>query len=136
MPNCIFCKIARGEIPSEKIYEDRHTFAFLDISPNNHGHTLVVPKEHYRNILDIPPGAYSRVAETVRRVAGAVHKGMQAGGLNIAMNNEPCAGQIVFHAHMHIIPRHEQDGLKVWHRKRPYKDGEMEAVGELIRRHL
>lgn len=134
--DCIFCKIAAGEIPSEKIYEDEHTFAFLDISPNNHGHTLVVPKEHFRNILDISPEAFAHTTETVRRVAGAVKAGVNAAGLNITMNNEPCAGQIVFHAHMHVIPRHETDGLKVWNKKIQYKEGEMEAVGEKIRKHL
>lgn len=135
--DCVFCKIARGEIPSEKIFEDEHTFAFLDISPNNHGHTLVVPKEHFKNILDISPHAFARVADTVWKIAGAVKAGVNADGLNITMNNEQCAGQIVFHAHMHIIPRYINDGLKVWHRKRPYKsESAMKEVGEKIRKHL
>ena len=136
MPDCLFCKIAKREIPSEVIFEDAHSFAFLDISPNNHGHTLVIPKEHSRNIFDISPENFLPIAETARKIARAVKAGVNADGVNIAMNNEPCAGQIIFHTHLLIIPRHQGDGLRVWTKKVPYRDGEMQVVGEKIRREL
>lgn len=133
MNDCIFCKIVAGEIPASKIYEDEHALAFLDVNPNNHGHTLVVPKTHARNILDVSEDALSRMMPAVKKVSKAVFEGMGAVGINIAMNNERPAGQIIFHLHIHIIPRFEGDGLKVWAKKRPYKEGEMAQVAEKIR---
>lgn len=134
--DCIFCKIISGEISATKIYEDEHTLAFLDANPNNHGHTLVVPKNHTRNILDVPEETLASLMPTVKKVSRAVFNGMGATGLNITMNNEPAAGQVVFHLHIHIIPRFEGDGLKVWTKKVPYKDGEMEQVAEKIKNAL
>ncbi len=131
--DCIFCKIISGEIPAAKIYEDENTLAFLDASPNNHGHTLVVPKTHAKNILDVSEDALARMMPAVKKVSKAVFEGMGAAGLNITMNNEPPAGQVIFHLHIHIIPRFHGDGLKVWTRKIPYKSGEMEEVAEKIR---
>lgn len=136
MDDCLFCKIIRGEIPSAKIYENEHTFAFLDIHPNNHGHTLVIPKEHHRNILDLPEGVLRELYSSVRKVSIAVYGGMGAAGLNINMNNERSAGQLIFHTHVHIIPRFEEDGLRVWSRNVPYKNGEMDSVAEKIKKAL
>jgi len=136
MDDCIFCKIIKGEIPSTKIYEDEHSFAFLDIHPNTHGHTLVIPKEHHKNILDIPPEVLSNLYLAVKKVSEAVFQGTEASGLNINMNNEKPAGQLIFHAHVHIIPRFLQDGLQVWTRDTPYKEGEMEKVAEKIKKAL
>ncbi|MBI2121007.1 MAG: HIT family protein [Parcubacteria group bacterium] len=136
MDDCIFCKIVAGEIPSAKIYEDEHALAFLDANPNNHGHTLVVPKTHAKNILDISGDALAQTMPTLKKVSRAVFDGMGAAGLNITMNNERPAGQVIFHLHIHIIPRFEGDGLKVWTRKMPYKDGEMEMVAEKIKKAL
>lgn len=133
MDDCIFCKIVAGEIPSATIYEDDHTLAFLDANPNNHGHTLVVPKTHAKNILDISEDSLSRMMPAVKKVSKAVFEGVGAVGLNITMNNERPAGQVIFHLHIHIIPRFEGDGLKVWTRKTPYKNGEMAQVAEKIR---
>lgn len=136
MDDCIFCKIISGEIPAVRIYEDEHSLAFLDANPNNHGHTLVVPKVHAKNILDISEEALTRMMPAVKKVSKAVFEGMGAAGLNITMNNERPAGQVVFHLHIHIIPRFEDDGLKVWTRKKPYKEGEMEQVAEKIKHAL
>jgi histidine triad (HIT) family protein len=133
MNDCIFCKIISGEIPAAKIYEDEQALAFLDVNPNNHGHTLVVPKEHAKNILDITEDSLSSMMPAVKKVSRAVFEGMGAAGLNITMNNERPAGQVVFHLHIHIIPRFVDDGLRVWTRKTPYKEGEMEQVAEKIR---
>ncbi len=130
--NCIFCKIIRGEIPSHKVYEDEHTLAFLDIRPNNHGHTLVIPKDHFENIYTLPDETLARLSLAVKKVAIAVKNGMDADGINLIMNNEEAAGQIIFHAHMHIVPRTKDDGYKHWPQGE-YLEGEAEAVVEKIR---
>jgi len=133
MDDCIFCKIVSGVIPEAKIYEDENALAFLDANPNNHGHTLVVPKIHAKNILDVTEDTLSGIMPAVKKVSKAVFEGMSAAGLNITINNERPAGQVIFHLHIHIIPRFTDDGLKVWTRKTPYKNGEMELVAEKIR---
>jgi len=114
--DCIFCKIISGEIPCEKLYEDEHTFAFLDIKPIHDGHALVVPKAHHKDIYEIPEDVLAHLSGTVKKVATAVKKAVGADGINIGMNNEPAAGQVVFHAHFHVIPRKSGDGLKHWER--------------------
>lgn len=131
--DCIFCKIVAGEIPAAKIYEDEYALAFLDVNPNNHGHTLVVPKTHAKNILDVSEDALTHMMPAIKKVSKAVFEGMSASGLNITMNNERPAGQVIFHLHIHVIPRFEGDGLKVWTRKTPYKNDEMEQVAKKIR---
>ena len=133
MPDCIFCKIAKGEIPSEKIYEDEYTYAFLDIYPGNHGHTLVIPKEHFENIYSIPDEEWCRLMLTVKKVADAAKRGMDADGINLFMNNEEAAGQEIPHAHIHIIPRFREDGFKPFH-KTSYKEGEIGKIAEKIRK--
>ena len=99
MDNCIFCKIISGEIPSSKVYEDDKVLAFLDISQATKGHTLVIPKEHVRETV------FSRVP----KIARAVQKATRAIGMNILNNNEEVAGQTVFHAHIHLVPRYGAD---------------------------
>ena len=135
MDDCIFCKIVTGEIPSTKVYEDADTLAFLDIRPVNPGHTLVIPKAHYRNILDIPEDVFLHVARTLRKVAPAVKAGVGAEGVNVSSSHEPIAGQEVFHLHFHVIPRFPGDGLAHWPHKE-YAEGEARAVAEKIRRAL
>lgn len=132
MTDCIFCKIIRGELPSYKVYEDEKTIAFLDIKPVNEGHTLVVPKNHSQNIFDIAASDWAAVADTVRKVALAVEKGLNADGVNLAMNNREHAGQVVPHPHVHVIPRFKGDGLKLMP-QRNYKEGEAESSAEKIR---
>lgn len=128
----LFLKIIQGEIPSEKIYEDDKTFAFLDINPNNPGHTLVVPKKYSRNILDIAEEDWIALMKTVHKLAPSVKDAVGATGVNIYMNNESSAFQEVFHTHVHIIPRHDNDGYRPWSGT-PYQEGEMEKIGETIR---
>src|SRR5262245_13855753 len=101
----LFLKIIDGKIPSAKLYEDEHTYAFLDIRPINKGHALVVPKMHYRNIFDADPVALGQMMVTVQKVARALRESLHADGVTLAMNNEPAGGQDVFHAHIHVIPR-------------------------------
>jgi histidine triad (HIT) family protein len=126
----IFEKIVAGEIPCTKIYEDENTFAFLDINPNSIGHTLVITKKPYRNIFDLPNDAAENLIKTVKKVAAAVKKATNCDGINIVMNNEKAAGQIVFHVHIHIIPR--KDGDRGLHKHTTYKDGEMAEVANKI----
>lgn len=130
--NCLFCKIIRGEIPSTKVYEDNHSFAFLDINPINPGHTLLVPKKHSENLYETSDETLRELAPVIKRLAVAVKKAVSADGINIGMNNDPAAGQLIFHAHIHIIPRHSEDGFRHWRGKRAYKDGEINQVAQKI----
>lgn len=131
MEDCIFCKIANGEIPSHKIYEDEHSLAFLDITPANNGHTLVVPKKHFTNIFEIDDETLSEIMKTVKKVATAL--GKYSEGVNVLQNNNSAAGQVVNHFHFHIIPRFPNDGvLKYWPTKE-YGEGEAAKVAEEIK---
>ncbi len=107
----IFAKILRGEMPSNKIYEDEHVFAFMDIMPRGDGHTLVIPKVPARSITDIDPSDLADLIKGVQKVAQAAKTGMDADGLTIQQFNETAGGQIVFHIHFHVIPRWE--GVKM-----------------------
>lgn len=114
MSDCIFCKIIAGEIPSSKVYEDEHVLAFLDITQVTKGHTLVVPKTHYRNVLDMDAAAASSLFAAVPAIARQLKDKLGASGLNIVNNNEEAAGQTVFHTHIHLLPRFEEgDGLDI-----------------------
>jgi histidine triad (HIT) family protein len=110
--NNIFAKILRGEIPSVKVYEDEHSIAFMDVMPQAPGHTLVLPKQPSRNLLDASPEALSHLIQAVQKVANAVQEAFDADGIYIAQFNEAPAGQTVFHLHFHVIPRHEGAALK------------------------
>ncbi len=115
----IFAKILRGEMPAHKIFEDEHTFAFMDIMPRGDGHALVIPKAPARNLLDADLETLTQVHKTVQHIGKAAMKAYAADGLTIQQFNEPAGGQIVFHYHVHIIPRF--DGVKL----RPHT-GDME----------
>jgi len=131
----IFEKIVAGEIPSYKIYEDDDVFAFLDISPNQYGHTLVISKKPFKNILDLSPEITCKLFQAVQKIAVAIKKAVQADGINILMNNESSAGQIVFHAHVHIVPRYENDGG--YHGKHlTYPEGKADEIAEKIKANL
>ena len=106
-PNNIFAKILRGEFPCYKVYEDEHVFAFLDIMPRVSGHTLVIPKAPARNILDISPDDYAHVARGTHRIAAAAMTAFKADGITVQQFNEAAGGQVVFHLHMHVLPRHD-----------------------------
>ena len=105
--NNIFAKILRGEIPCHKVYEDEHTFAFMDIMPRCPGHTLVIPKQPARNILDISPDSLAHVARTAKKIAVAGMKAFNADGITLQQFSEHAGGQVVFHLHVHVMPRVE-----------------------------
>ena len=129
--DCLFCKIIKGEIPAEKIYEDEYTFAFLDIHPINRGHTLVIPKEHHPNIYSIKEEQYINLMKSVRTLAPKIKEALGADGINIGINNDRAAGQVIFHMHVHIIPRFTGDGHEHWHGN-PYQEGEIATIGDII----
>lgn len=112
--DCIFCKIVAGDIPASKVYEDDHFLAFLDISQVTPGHTLVIPKKHARNLLELTPDETADLFNVVSRVTKKVESATQPQGMNIISNMEEIAGQSVFHSHVHILPRYSQeDDLKI-----------------------
>lgn len=105
--NCIFCKLANGIIPTNSIYEDENFNVILDAGPATKGHALILPKEHYRNIYELPEDTAAEVFKLAKRMAETMTKKLNADGFNIVQNNEEVAGQSVFHFHMHLIPRYE-----------------------------
>lgn len=112
MEACLFCQIRDGSIPSEKVYEDKNTYAFLDIKPVHPGHTLVIPKTHAEDVFATSADDWRFVMETVHHLAPVVKEAAGANGVNIIMNNKRAAGQLVDHAHVHLVPRFLDDGLK------------------------
>lgn len=112
--DCIFCKIAKGELFSYKVYEDEETLAFLDISPISKGHTLVIPKQHYANLEEISEFELCNLIKTVKKVGGLLKDKLRIEGYNVCENNDPIAGQLIPHIHFHVVPRYENDGLKPW----------------------
>lgn len=123
MNKCIFCAIAKKEIPADIVYEDEKFLAFLDINPINPGHVLLIPKAHYENLYDLPDEILENIVPLIKKTALAIKNGLKADGINIGMNNESAAGQLVPHVHFHIIPRFFGDGLRHWHGK-PYANKE------------
>ena len=109
--NNIFAKILRGELPCYKVYENDHVLAFLDIMPRCPGHTLVIPKAPARNILDISADDFAHVARVAHKIARAAMTAFKADGITLQQFNEPAGGQVVFHLHMHVMPRHNGTAL-------------------------
>lgn len=132
MIDCIFCKIIAGELPSLNVYEDEHTVAFLDISPVNRGHTLVVPKKHCADFVSAEAACLTFVHRATQNVARAILAATGAPGCNVTTANGSAAGQSVFHLHWHVIPRFEGDGFQLWPQNN-YADGEAEQIAERIR---
>ena len=110
--DCIFCKIVNGEIPTKKTYEDNNFIAFLDIKPKADGHTIIISKNHFRNLLDMPTTLGNEMLEAIKKVSLDLIKQKKGTGFNLIVNNESAAGQVIFHTHIHIIPRKKDDGLR------------------------
>ncbi len=110
--NCIFCQIVSGEIPSYKIYEDENVIAILDISQATKGHTLIIAKEHYKNLYDIDEELAGNIFRVVPKIANALKRAFNPIGLNVLVNTEKPL-QTVFHFHMHLIPRYHLDGVDI-----------------------
>jgi len=133
-PNCIFCKIINKELPAQIVYEDENVIAFLDISPNVFGHTLVVPKQHTANFMELADEVISQIIKAAQKIAPAVLQATGAKGFNLITNIGKSSGQEIEHTHWHIIPRHGGDA-PVWS-SLTYADGELEVMGEKIRSYL
>lgn len=130
--DCLFCKIARGEIPCAKILETGTVLAFLDIAPVNKGHALVIPKAHYDDIWDLSSALAADLLTVMQKVGQALKDGLGAQGMNVGMNNGAAAGQLVGHAHWHLIPRFENDGLSLWPQKSYASPDEMNLTASTI----
>ena len=111
--NCIFCKLANGEIPTATLYEDEDFRVILDASPASKGHALILPKEHYRNLYDIDEELAAKAMVLAKKMVGRLTDVLECDGYNIVQNNEEAAGQSVFHFHMHMIPRYQNDGVGI-----------------------
>lgn len=113
MNDCIFCKIIKGEIPSFRVFENEKVFCFFDINPLTKGHTLVIPKEHYENIFDIPEDDLKEIISTAKKMASIIKEKFGAEGVNLVNASGEAAEQSVFHFHLHIVPRYKNDGLEM-----------------------
>ena len=130
-PDCIFCKIVAGEVPSFTLFEDDATLAFMDINPAKEGHAVVIPKEHAINLYAVSDEALARTAVTAKKVAGAVARTLNPDGLNLVQCNGPAAAQSVMHFHVHVLPRSKDDSLAMnW----GLKLGDIDAIGRLAER--
>lgn len=134
--DCIFCKIIRGDIPSTPIYSTDRVFAFLDIAPVNEGHALVVPRAHCQTMFDLPPDIGEELLRALQIVGRAVMRATEADGVNLGVNNYAAAGQLVGHAHFHLIPRFLDDGLKLWPQKSYPNPEKMQSLAAAIQKHI
>jgi histidine triad (HIT) family protein len=125
--NCIFCKIIAGEIPSAKVYEDEKVLAFLDIEPVSKGHTLVIPKEHHKMMTDAPDELIEYIFVKAKMLMNKIKKATNAYLVSLSV-----VGDEVPHFHVHLIPRHKDDGLSNWNRKK-YEEGQMEEEAKSLR---
>lgn len=111
--NCIFCKIIKGDIPSRKVYEDDRFVAILDVAPASKGHTIILPKNHVANIFELSEEDAKEILIVAKKVAKLLNDAFSPAGMNILQNNGEAAGQTVFHFHVHVIPRYENDTVKI-----------------------
>ena len=129
---CIFCRIVAGEIPSKTLYEDDEFRLILDLGPATKGHALILPKNHYRNLFELPKEQAEKAIVLAKKMALRMQEKLHCDGLNLVQNNGETAGQTVFHFHIHLIPRYEGDGQVIgWKPGKP-EDAELEAVRKTI----
>jgi histidine triad (HIT) family protein len=131
--DCLFCKIVAGEIPAQRVGEDDHTIAFMDINPWTRGHALVIPRAHSRNLYEIDDADLERTATAAKRLALRMKDRLACDGVNLINSCEPAAWQTVFHFHVHVIPRYDDDPLDLPVRPREGDPDEIAAVAEELR---
>jgi len=132
MKNCVFCRIAAGELPADAVYEDELVTAFLDIAPLNKGHVLIVPREHHNSLTTVPADIAARMMQVAPRIGAAMMRAVNADGFNLMLSNGACAGQAVPHVHLHVVPRHPDDGVVLPCRTLAYADDQEKA--DIIRK--
>ena len=132
---CIFCKIVKNELPAALVFENKEIISFLDIRPVNKGHCLVLPKKHVETFLDLDTKTLHALMSVCQKVAKAMVQGTNAGGFNIILNSNNVAGGEIPHAHFHLIPRFQGDGIKNWPHK-SYQEKELGQFAEKIKRFL
>ena len=131
--DCIFCKITIKEIPSKIIFENNLNLAFLDISPISKGHLIVIPKNHYSNLEDIPDYELTELYKLVKQLATKIHKKLKIDGYNILQNNFEAAGQVIKHFHVHIIPRNlEDEKFKIKIPRTPASEEDLEEIWRIL----
>ena len=130
--NCIFCKIANGEIPSRTLYEDNDFRVILDLAPATKGHALILPKNHYKNLYEIEEETAAKVMPLAKKMAVEITQKLGCDGFNLMQNNNEIAGQTVFHFHMHLIPRYNNDNQNLVMKPQQATDEELDAVREAI----
>ena len=132
MENCIFCRIIKGEIPSAKVYEDDLVLAFLDIAPINFGHVLVIPKEHHESSSTIPEATAGRMFRIGSRIGVALKRKFDYDAFNLHLADGSAAGQVVMHAHLHVVPRGVEDGFHWNWRQLKYPDGKLAETAQTL----
>lgn len=130
--NCIFCKLANGDIPTHTVYEDDYLRAIMDASPANKGHVIILPKSHAANIFELEDVYVEKTFVLAKKIAIALKKLLNCDGINILQNNEAAAGQTVFHFHVHVIPRYNKDNCKITWTQGNYETGEAAKFAENI----
>lgn len=138
MQECVFCQIAQGQSPASRVYEDEHTLAFMDIQQATEGHVLVIPKHHVENLYELDAEMTAQLFQSVVLVARSMRTSLQPQGINLWQANGRAAGQTVFHAHVHLLPRYEGDGFRVTVRERSGKATrtDMEDLAARIRANI
>ena len=132
MENCIFCRIVQGEIPAAKVYEDELVLAFLDIAPINFGHVLVIPKEHHESSSTIPEATAGRMFRIGSRIGIALKRKLDYDAFNLHLADGTAAGQVVMHAHLHVVPRGVEDGFHWNWRQLKYPEGRIQEVRDAL----
>lgn len=130
--DCIFCKIANGEIPSKTVYEDEDFRVILDLGPATRGHALILPKEHAANLFELPDETASKAMILAKKIGSRIKEHLHADGLNLIQNNGEVAGQTVQHFHLHLIPRYKDDGQHILWEPKTVTQEELEAVCQEI----
>ena len=136
MEDCIFCKIINGKIPASKVYEDSKVISFLDIMPANKGHCLIVPKKHSQTLIEMSEDDLIATMKAAKKVARALSLSFGNGSFNIVMNNGKESGQLVNHAHIHLIPRFQKDRLRIKWSHLKYEDNEIKEYAEKIKKFI
>ena len=131
--DCIFCKIVAGELPAQRVDEDEHTIAFLDLNPWTRGHALVIPREHSANLYEIADEDLARTAAAAKRIARRIKERLGCDGINLINSSGPAAWQTVFHFHIHVIPRYDDDPLELPTRPQEADPDELERVAHELR---